>query len=265
MSPFQRPVWLCLLALAPCLAAAQSMQEIIGVGDTVRITAFRHPELTTQARVTEEGKVNVPLVGPLELEGMTPEQAAKRIEQRLVKGDFIKNPQIDVAIVQARSRQVSVLGQVGKPGRYMLEGASARVADVIAMAGGLGPTASQTAVVQRGREGERETLKIDLAAVLQGGDPSKNIELRSGDSVFVPEAPVFYVYGEVMRGGAYRLQPGMTVMQAISLAGGVSPRGSERGTRLRRQEPDGKWKERSARPYDPVSANDVIYVRESLF
>ena len=67
MSPFQRSVWLCLLALAPCLAAAHSMQEIIGVGDTVRITAFRHPELTTQARVTEEGKVNVPLVGPLEL------------------------------------------------------------------------------------------------------------------------------------------------------------------------------------------------------
>jgi polysaccharide export outer membrane protein len=76
---------------------------------------------------------------------------------------------------------------------------------------------------------------------------------------------VVYVYGEVMRGGSYRLEPGMTVMQAISVAGGITPRGSESRTKLRRRGSDGAWKESTAKPLDPVSADDVIYVRESLF
>jgi polysaccharide export outer membrane protein len=74
-----------------------------------------------------------------------------------------------------------------------------------------------------------------------------------------------YVYGEVARGGSYRLEPGMTVMQAISLAGGLTPRGSERGAKLRRKAPAGGWSETLARPTDLVTADDVIYIRESLF
>jgi polysaccharide export outer membrane protein len=83
--------------------------------------------------------------------------------------------------------------------------------------------------------------------------------------VYVPKAPVIYVYGEVTRAGAYRLEPGMTVMQAISLAGGITPRGSESRAKLRRRGSDGAWTETAARQIDPVSADDVIYVRESLF
>ena len=83
--------------------------------------------------------------------------------------------------------------------------------------------------------------------------------------MFVPMAPVVYVYGEVARAGSYRLEPGMTVMQAISLAGGVTPRGSERTAKLRRKADGGGWKEFRARPHDPVAADDVIYIRESVF
>jgi polysaccharide export outer membrane protein len=247
------------------LAFAQSMQEVIGAGDTVRITAFRYPDLTTVARLSEEGKVNVPMIGQVTLQGMTPEQAASHIADRLKRGNFILNPQIDVAVTQARSRQVSVLGFVARPGRYVLEGTTASVTDVIAMAGGLGPAASNKAVLQRNRGGESESVEVDIAAIIQGGDASKNIEVRSGDSVFVPKAPVFYVYGEVENGGAFRLEPGMTVMQAISVAGGVTPRGSEKRTKLRRRGADGKWKETTAKPLEPVSPDDVIYVRESWF
>jgi polysaccharide export outer membrane protein len=89
--------------------------------------------------------------------------------------------------------------------------------------------------------------------------------VASGDSVFVPKAPVVYVYGEVTKGGSYRMEPGMTVMQAISVAGGVTPRGSERRAKLRRRGTDGEWKETAANPHEPVSPDDVIYVRESLF
>jgi polysaccharide biosynthesis/export protein len=258
---------LAFLALStlPAQPWAQSMREVLGPGDTVRITAYRYPDLTTEARLSEQGKLNVPLIGEVALQGMTPEEAGKHIAERMKKGNFLLNPQIGVAVVEARSRQVSVLGFVTNPGRYVLDGSSAKVSDVIALAGGLQPTASDTAIVTRPRGRESESYNIDLAAIIQHGDASKDIQVSSGDSVFVPKAPVFYIYGEVTRGGAYRLEPEMTVTQAIALAGGITPRGSERRLQVRRRGADGKWKESSLRLLDPVSADDVIYVRESLF
>jgi polysaccharide export outer membrane protein len=247
------------------LAFGQSMQEVLGPGDTVRITAFRYPDLTTEARISEEGKVNVPMIGPVTIQGLTPEKAAAHIADRLKKGNYLVNPQIDVAVVEARSRQVSVLGFVTRPGRYMLEGSTARVTDVLAMAGGLVPAAADTAVIKRTRGNKTESLNVDLAALIQGGDATKDVELSSGDSIFVPKAPVVYVYGEVMRGGSYRLEPGMTVMQAITMAGGITPRGSDSRVRLRHKDADGKWQEKNVKPVDTVQADDVIFVRESLF
>lgn len=260
-----RKLALLALSMISGLACAQSMQEVLGAGDTVRITAFRYPELTTEARLSEEGKVNVPMIGQVTLEGMTPSEAARHIADRLKKGNYLVNPQIDVAVMEARSRQVSVLGFVSRPGRYVLDGTTAKVTDVLAMAGGLVPAASDTAIVTRTRDGKSQSLNIDLAAIIKQGDASKDIVVGSGDSVFVPKASVVYVYGEVVRGGSYRLEPDMTVMQAISLAGGITPRGSENRTKLRRRGADGKWKETTAKPLDILSADDVIYVRESFF
>lgn len=255
--------------LALCVAAsagfAQEMREVLGPGDTVRISAFRYPNLTTEARLSEDGKVTMPLLGEVVLQGLTPDQAAKHIAERLASGNFIKEPQITVAVVQARSRQVSVLGMVGQPGRYTLDGASARVTDVIALAGGLQPEAGNMAVIQRIRGGRIESVQVDLAAIMQGGDLSKNIEIGSGDSVFVPRAPMFYIYGEVRQGGSYRLEPQLTVTQAIALAGGTTPRGSERRVQLRRRTANGQWQEAPARLTDAVLPGDVIYVKESLF
>jgi polysaccharide export outer membrane protein len=255
--------WLALLV--PSLAHAQSMQEVIGAGDSVRITAFRYPELTTETRVTEQGEVRVPLVGTVKLEGLTPDKAAALIAGRLKDGKYVLNPEINVAVVQPRSRQVSVLGHVSRPGRYTLEGAAARLSDVVAMAGGLVPSAADTLVVKRTRQGRTESINVDLGAIIRGSPEANDVELAAGDSVFVPKAPVVYVYGEVTRGGSYRLEPGMTVMQAISLAGGLTPRGSERLAKLRRKQSDGTWTEQPARPTDLVGADDVVYIKESIF
>jgi len=257
-------VWLGLL-LAPATGWTQSMQELLGPGDSVRITVYPYPDLTTEVRLSEEGKVSMPLIGRVELKGMTPDQASRHITERLVRGKFINNPQVDVAVLEARSRQVSVLGFVNRPGRYMLEGSAAKVSDVLAMAGGLVPEAADTAVVTRIGGEKSESFNVDVAAVIRGGQPGKDIEVKSGDSVFVPKAPVIYVYGEVIRGGSYRLEAGMTVMQAISVAGGITPRGSERRMSLRRRAADGKMVEKSAKPEDLIAADDVIYVRESIF
>jgi polysaccharide biosynthesis/export protein len=255
--------WL-FLAIASEQASAQAMREIIGSGDTIRITAYRNPDLTTEARLTDDGRVTVPLVGEMKLSGMTPDQAAKQIADRLKSGKYINNPQITVTVVQARSRQISVLGNVNKPGRYMLDGTSSKISDVIAMAGGLAENASDKIIVQPSGAGKTEPVTVDLSSIIQG-DASRNIDVHGGDSIFVPKAAVVYVYGEVPKGGAYRIEPDMTVMQAISLAGGITPRGSESRVQLRRKGSDGKWKQSSVKLTDVVSPDDVIYVREGLF
>jgi polysaccharide export outer membrane protein len=133
------------------------------------------------------------------------------------------------------------------------------------MAGGLVPTASDILVVKRTRQGKTESHNVDLGAIIRGSAQADDLELASGDAVFVPKAPVVYVYGEVTHGGSYRLEPGMTVMHAISLAGGVTPRGSERLAKLRRKRADGTWIEKPAGPTDLVAADDVVFIRESIF
>ena len=257
-------VALLLLAIVSGQVSAQSMREVIGPGDTVRITAYRNPDLTTEARLSDEGKLNVPLVGEISLRGLTPDQAAKRIADRLKSGKYVLDPQITVTVVQARSRLVSILGFVNSPGRYELDGISAKISDVIAMAGGLDPNASDRIVLHPSGAGKSEPVIVDLSSIIQG-DSSRNIEVRGGDSIFVPRASVVYVYGEVQKGGAYRIEPDMTVMQAISLAGGITPRGSESRVQIRRKGSDGKWKQFSVKLTDAVSPDDVIYVREGLF
>jgi polysaccharide export outer membrane protein len=99
----------------------------------------------------------------------------------------------------------------------------------------------------------------------RSGDLSPDIEVRNGDTIFVPRAPVFYIYGEVQRAGAYRLEPDMTVMHALSVGGGLTPRGTARGLRIHRRMPDGTLRRLDVRLADAVQADDVVYVKESLF
>jgi polysaccharide export outer membrane protein len=99
----------------------------------------------------------------------------------------------------------------------------------------------------------------------RSGDMSHNMRLENGDVVYVKRAPQFYLYGEVQRAGAYRLQSQMTVMQAISVGGGITPRGTLRGLTVQRRTPDGQVRTARVRPTDLVQADDVIQVRERLF
>jgi polysaccharide export outer membrane protein len=230
---------------------AQSHDSKLGVGDTVHITVFQQADLTSDARIGERGTVSMPLIGEVKLTGLSQADAARLIAAELKKGKFLNNPQVTVALTTLRSRQVSVLGQVARPGRFPLDD-SARLTDVIAAAGGIGPTGADVVTVIR----NGDSRKVEL---------TKNFALQNGDTVLVDRAPVFYVYGEVPRGGAYRLEPNMTVMQAIVAGGGITPRGSERRLKLRRTGADGKVVETDAKPTDLVQADDVIFVKEALF
>jgi polysaccharide export outer membrane protein len=245
--------------------AQQGKGYILGSGDVLRITVFQNPDMTTEARVSEEGKITFPLIGQVEVGGVSPAAAEARIAGRLNSGGFVLNPQVNIVVSQFRSRMVSVLGQVGKPGRYPIEERSATIADMLATAGGVSATGGDEVIITRKKGETEERIVIDMDARFTSDDPAQNVELENDDTLYVPRAPVFYIYGEVTKPGPYRLERGLTVMQAISAGGGLTLRGSDKRVRINRAEPDGKIKTIEAALGDPVRKNDVIYVKESLF
>jgi polysaccharide biosynthesis/export protein len=233
-------------------AHAQTVDKL-GIGDALRVSVFQQPDLATEARVSERGTITMPLIGEVKVAGLSPNEAAARIATALKNGKFLNNPQVSLAVTTVRSRQVNVLGMVARPGRFALEDTSSQLADVIAAAGGIGAEGSHMLTVIR----DGKPREVDLFKTA--------FELQNGDTVLVDRAPVFYIYGEVTRAGAYRIEPGMTVMQAIAAGGGMTPRGSERRLVLRRPVAEGKYEERSVGLQHPVKPDDVIYVRESIF
>jgi polysaccharide export outer membrane protein len=238
--------------------------EALGMGDMVRISVFRNPELTTEAKVSERGTVLFPMIGEVPVTGLTPSQAGQRIADKLRSGRYVVNPEVTVSMMQVNSRQVSVLGNVVKPGRYPIDSTSVRVTDFIANAGGISATGSDSVTILMNRSGKQERIEVDLADMFRRGDLSSNIALEPGDTIYVNKAPMVYVYGEVQKGGAYRVEPHMTVMQAIAMGGGITPRGTERGIKISRRDTTGV-RRIDANLTDSVQPDDVIYVRESLF
>ena len=239
-----------LLAMS---AGAWAQAEKLGVGDAIHVTVFQQPDLTTDARISEKGSIAMPLIGEVKIAGLSQPEAAAQIAGKLKDGQFLKNPQVAVAVTTVRSRQVSVLGAVARPGRYPLDDTSSQLSDVIAAAGGINAAGGDTVVVLRDGKEERVPLL------------GKGYTLKGGETINVERAPVFYIHGEVARSGAYRVEPNMTVMQAIAAGGGVTPRGSDRRLKMRRVGPDGKLVERDASLKDTVKADDVIFVKEALF
>lgn len=261
---FLRLAGAALLCLLPAVGGAAE-RDILGPGDSVRITVFQNPDLSTEARVSPQGTVRMPLLGPIEVRSLSTDEAAELIARRLREGDILKAPEVGVSLLQVRSRQVSVLGQVGRPGRYPLDDTSARLVDVLAVAGGIAAGGADKITLITSRNGHPERLEIDVASLYDRADTQANIELENGDSIFVQRAPVFYIYGEVQRAGAYRLEDNLNVIQALSLGGGITRRGTERGIRIHRRNGDGTLAKLDAKPSDRVLPDDVIYVDESLF
>lgn len=183
----------------------------------------------------------------------------------LKHADSASNPIINNDdIVFVGGREVSVLGQVGRPGKYSITGGVRTVLDFLSQAGGVAPGGSDTVVVMTKRDGVQLKQEIDVDLMFKTGDTAANIDLADGDSIYVPRAPVFYVYGEVQRSGSFRLERNMTVAQALSVGGGLTGRGTESGMKIKRQ--IGKeLKVIEAHAADELLAGDILYVRESLF
>ncbi len=252
------------LRLAP-RSTTQDGNYQLGAGDVIRITVFQNPDLTIETRISESGEITYPLLGSVSVGSLSIAEAERRIARQLQDGGFVLKPQVNILVVQMRGHQVSVLGQVNRPGRYPLELANMRLADILALAGGITQNGADMVILVGERDGRQTRVEVDLPAMFISGRMEQNLPVYNGDTIYVHRTPQFYVHGQVNRPGNYRLERNMTVMQALATAGGLTLRGTVKGLSLYRQGSDGKVAAQDPSMEQPIQADDVLFIRESLF
>ena len=235
----------------------------LAAGDVVTMSVFGRPELTTTVYVSDGGAIDVPLAGSIPVSGLSPAEAAERVATAYREGEYLVDPQVNIVLAAIRSQQISVVGEVARPGRFPIDTRTS-VLDALAQAGGIGPLGSEKAyILRRGKDGV-DRFEVDLKDLLAAGS-GQVVELRAGDTIVVPKAPLFYIYGEVQRPNSYPLRSSMSVIEAVSVAGGLTPRGSAGRIEIKRKLKDGKFKRFDADIDDSVEPEDVINVRERIF
>ena len=256
--------WMVAAVLVCAAGLASAGEILLGPGDVVRASVYGSPDLAIETRVSEGGSLTFPLLGEVQVGGLTTQQAEKKIANLLEKGGYLKKAQVNLLITTLTSQQVSVLGQVNRPGRYPVEG-TRKVLDLLALAGGIGPEGGDMVTLVRNRKGSVTRETIDVVDMVRKGEMNRDYEVVGGDIIFVERAPRAYVSGEVNRPGPIRIERAMTVQQAVSAGGGLTPRGTERGLRITRRDANGVEHTIDAKGNDLVQVDDVITVKESWF
>ena len=268
-----RPLLLTVaLAWGLCANAQTNQPEYeIGRGDNIRIVVFQNPDLTVETRVTENCTISYPLVGTVKVGGLTIPAAEQAIAKALSAGGFIQKPQVNISLLQNRGNQVSILGWVGRPGRYPLETFNTKISEMMAIAGGIQtgsveqPGGADIIILTGTRDGKPFRKEIDIPGMFLDDKLENDIVVAGGDVIYVNNHVMYYIYGEVIRPGFHRIERGMTVRQAIAQSSGPTLRGTERRLRVYRRNADGKIEMSVPALDDLVRPDDVLYVNESLF
>ena len=271
---------LALFFVVAFLAEASAQDDyVIGPEDEISITVWDHPDLTRKIRVNLEGKISFPLIGEVPVGGLTTIEIEKKIGELLNK-DYIINPQVSVVIESYKGSKVSIMGEVKMPGPYALT-RRMNVVEALSMAGGLLSEADHEIMIVRPKKSDQagrallpeevedsEIIRIQIRDMLQReGDmeeKARNIEVRNGDTIFVPKARMFYVTGEVMKPGQYAYQRGMSLLHAISTAGGFTEKARRSKVKVVRQS-QGKKVELSLTLDKPIEPGDTVIVPESFW
>ncbi|MGC2322741.1 MAG: polysaccharide biosynthesis/export family protein [Terriglobales bacterium] len=214
-------------AAAPAESAAQPRttstgQMRISGGDLLNVSVYGVPELQQDVRVNNSGDVYLPLIGYVQLAGLTLDQSQTVVENRLREGEFVKNPHVTMFLKDFVNQSATVTGEVARPGIYPVLG-SRRLLELLAAAGGPSARAGKTATITH-REHPDDPAKVNLPTDL-AKSPEDNIEVLPGDTIVVNRAGLVYVVGEVQRPSGLVMDNNekMTVMQAIALVGGPTP------------------------------------------
>ena len=248
---------------------------VVGPQDVLTITSYDQNDLSGRFSVEADGTFTYPLIGRVKAGGLTLRQVEAQVKKQLKDGGFFNNPQITVAVDQYKSQKIFINGEVRVPGTYPLSG-NMNLVEALARAGSTLPSASGEAVIVHpsnqnvtgpvlpNQENAESIVRVNLRD-LENGVFSQNALLRDGDTIFIPRAESVYVFGQVKNPGAYPLQQkNTTVLQALSLAGGVTDRGSTARIDIVRIV-NGEKKEMRVKLGDPVKPGDTIIVHERFF
>ena len=277
MSRFSRLVLVFVLAsVIPVVAqetTSASSDYRVGAGDMIRIDAFGNDEISGEFLVETSGTIAFPLLGSVKVEGRTASEISRHLEQMLEK-DYYVDVQLQVEVAGFQSQPVTLLGEVQRPGTYYLRGRTT-ITQLLADAGGLSPNCGSTLELRREEvvDGEVVPRVITFSTTkLRTGETGRDVEVRAGDVISVSAKELFFITGEVARPGQYEISQGLTVMQALSQAGGPSKFASQT-VELHRE--TGGAKEitkvdlaqiRKGKATDPhVEAGDVLIVRRRFF
>ena len=257
----------------------------IGPEDILKVTVYGHEDLTQTILVQADGTFTFPLIGRVKGDFLTTKQLEQKITTLLARG-YVRNPQVTVVVQEFRSKTIFVVGEVARPGSYPLAGQKMTLVEILAKAGPMTVNAGAEVIVVRpapdaavsgpvlptqvaeGAEAKEGQAKAEVFRInvrdIQAGELEKNLELRPKDTVFVPQAPKMFVSGEVRNPGAYPWFPGMTARQLISMAGGLSPEGSDGRLKIVR-DVGGTSHEYGIKLDDLVKAGETLVVRRRLF
>jgi polysaccharide export outer membrane protein len=244
---------------------------LIGAGDLVEMSVFDTPELSGKLRVSNTGDVILPLVGTIHLQGLTAGEAQTLIRQKFIAGGFLRDPQVTVFISEYATQNVSIVGEVHKPGIYPAFGTH-RLLDYLSLAEGLTPLAGTAIVITHsGHPDQPQRVKMTSGAAPQ---PENNPEILPGDTIFVERTGIVYVVGDVARPGGFPMDHDgqLTIMQAVALAQGTTDTAAKGSAKLIRTTPQGRQeipidlkKILSAKATDlPLQDNDILFVPSSV-
>ena len=264
------------------LAPAAVGDYRIGTSDLLSIEVFGVEELQRKVRVLRDGNVTLPLLGPVAIAGLSLEEAEEKIAGLLAEAELVVDPHVTIFVEEYRSRGVSVQGAVQRPGVYQVL-ASETLLGILGQAGGLSGRDGERAsgeiyVVRIEPTGEPVKLTIDAERLFDLGDPTLNIPLQPGDAVLVPFAQQHRVYvsGAVNNPGAVEFlsSEGITLLQAITSAGGPSERAKLGSVVIKRRLDDGTEQQielnlkrirRGKDPDVPLQKNDTVVVGDWFF
>ena len=278
LTVIRRPALLGALVAIACAASVAARPQsaadyVIGAQDVLTIQVFDQPDLGGKYTVESDGTFSFPLIGRIKAGGMTLRTFEVELKKKLADGYF-RNPQVTVAVENYRSQRVFVMGEVRQPGPVPLTGGMTLI-EALARAGSTLPSASGEVAIVRAPQGvtgpvlpgQQAGADLFRASIreLEAGALKQNIELRDGDTVFVPRAEEIYVFGEVKNPGSYALKNvSTTVLQALSLAGGVTPNGAMGRVKIVRVV-NGEKVEVKVKLTDGVRPGDTIIVPERYF
>ncbi len=240
-------------------------EYIVGEGDVLKINVYENPDLSTTVRVSADSTIRVPLLGEVSVKNLTVSQISAKIEKLFADG-YLVNPQVDVFISEHRSKKAVILGQIRNPGQYELRG-TITFLEFISKAGGLTKDAGSTAIIKRtgGSGRNKNHIVINLDKLIKQGDTSLNISIQDNDTIYISKAKTYYVSGEVKKPNSYKFEPDVTVIKAITMAGGFSKIAAKGKVKIIRVVNGHKKIFKNVKMDTPILPDDVIVVPESFF